>query len=223
MVGVRHCFCYMKSDNMFFKKRNMSSDKNYKDKKYDAENLGEGAETMDVDPTEDVQPEAAEVTADEEVSEIETLKNLLQTKEEEVEKEKKEYLFLMAEFDNFRKRTLRERTELVKNASEKALQGLLPIVDDFERGLDAIRDSSDAEAVKEGMNLIYNKLIKYLADNGVKAIESTGADFDTELHEAVAMVPADDETPKGKVKDTVSKGYTINDKVLRHAKVVVAQ
>lgn len=201
----------------------MSSDKNYKDKKYDAENLGEGAETMDVDPTEDVQPEAAEVTADEEVSEIETLKNLLHTKEEEVEKEKKEYLFLMAEFDNFRKRTLRERTELVKNASEKALQGLLPIVDDFERGLDAIRDSSDAEAVKEGMNLIYNKLIKYLADNGVKAIESTGADFDTELHEAVAMVPADDETPKGKVKDTVSKGYTINDKVLRHAKVVVAQ
>lgn len=223
MAGVRHCFCYMKSYNMFFKKRNMSSDKNYKDKKYDAENLGEGAETMDVDPTEDVQPEAAEVTADEEVSEIETLKNLLQTKEEEVEKEKKEYLFLMAEFDNFRKRTLRERTELVKNASEKALQGLLPIVDDFERGLDAIRDSSDAEAVKEGMNLIYNKLIKYLADNGVKAIESTGADFDTELHEAVAMVPADDETPKGKVKDTVSKGYTINDKVLRHAKVVVAQ
>ncbi len=208
---------------MFFKKRNMSSDKNYKDKKYDAENLAEGAETMDVDPTEDVQPEAAEVAADEEVSEIETLKNLLQTKEEEVEKEKKEYLFLMAEFDNFRKRTLRERTELVKNASEKALQGLLPIVDDFERGLDAIRDSSDAEAVKEGMNLIYNKLIKYLADNGVKAIESTGADFDTELHEAVAMVPADDETPKGKVKDTVSKGYTINDKVLRHAKVVVAQ
>lgn len=223
MAGVRHCFCYMKSYNMFFKKRNMSSDKNYKDKKYDAENLGEGAETMDVDPTEDVQPEAAEVTADEEVSEIETLKNLLQTKEEEVEKEKKEYLFLMAEFDNFRKRTLRERTELVKNASEKALQGLLPIVDDFERGLDAIRDSSDAEAVKEGMNLIYNKLIKYLADNDVKAIESTGADFDTELHEAVAMVPADDETPKGKVKDTVSKGYTINDKVLRHAKVVVAQ
>lgn len=223
MAGVRHCFCYIKSDNMFFKKRNMSSDKNYKDKKYDAENLAEGAETMDVDPTEDVQPEAAEVAADEEVSEIETLKNLLQTKEEEVEKEKKEYLFLMAEFDNFRKRTLRERTELVKNASEKALQGLLPIVDDFERGLDAIRDSSDAEAVKEGMNLIYNKLIKYLADNGVKAIESTGADFDTELHEAVAMVPADDETPKGKVKDTVSKGYTINDKVLRHAKVVVAQ
>ena len=208
---------------MFFKKRNMSSDKNYNDKNYEPENLGEGAETIDVDPSEEVQPEGAEVAADEEISEIETLKNLLQAKETEVEKEKKEYLFLMAEFDNFRKRTIRERSELVKNASEKALQRLLPIVDDFERGLDAIRDSSDAEAVKEGMNLIYNKLIKYLADNGVKAMESTGADFDTELHEAVAMVPADDVTPKGKVKDTVSKGYTINDKVLRHAKVVVAQ
>lgn len=208
---------------MFFKKRNMSSDKNYNDKNYEPENLGEAAETIDVDPSEEVQPEGAEVAADEEISEIETLKNLLQAKETEVEKEKKEYLFLMAEFDNFRKRTIRERSELVKNASEKALQRLLPIVDDFERGLDAIRDSSDAEAVKEGMNLIYNKLIKYLADNGVKAMESTGADFDTELHEAVAMVPADDVTPKGKVKDTVSKGYTINDKVLRHAKVVVAQ
>jgi len=208
---------------MFFKKRNMSSDKNYNDKNYEPENLGEAAETIDVDPSEEVRPEGAEVATDEEISEIETLKNLLQAKETEVEKEKKEYLFLMAEFDNFRKRTIRERSELVKNASEKALQGLLPIVDDFERGLDAIRYSSDAEAVKEGMNLIYNKLIKYLADNGVKAMESTGADFDTELHEAVAMVPADDVTPKGKVKDTVSKGYTINDKVLRHAKVVVAQ
>ena len=208
---------------MFFKKRNMSSDKNYNDKNYEPENLGEAAETIDVDPSEEVRPEGAEVAADEEISEIETLKNLLQAKETEVEKEKKEYLFLMAEFDNFLKRTIRERSELVKNASEQALQGLLPIVDDFERGLDAIRDSSDAEAVKEGMNLIYNKLIKYLADNGVKAMESTGADFDTELHEAVAMVPADDVTPKGKVKDTVSKGYTINDKVLRHAKVVVAQ
>lgn len=201
----------------------MSSDKNYNDKNYEPENLGEAAETIDVDPSEEVRPEGAEVATDEEISEIETLKNLLQAKETEVEKEKKEYLFLMAEFDNFRKRTIRERSELVKNASEKALQGLLPIVDDFERGLDAIRDSSDAEAVKEGMNLIYNKLIKYLADNGVKAMESTGADFDTELHEAVAMVPADDVTPKGKVNDTVSKGYTINDKVLRHAKVVVAQ
>lgn len=175
-------------------------------------------EAVDVDPEEDGMAEVAEET-----SELESLRALLQTKEEEVAKEKKEYMFLMAEFDNFRKRTLRERSELIKNASEKALQGILPIVDDFERGLDAIKDSSDAEAVKEGMALIYNKLVKYLGDNGVKAMESTGADFDPDLHEAVAMVPADADTTAGKVKDTVQKGYTLNDKVLRHAKVVVAQ
>lgn len=170
--------------------------------------------------------EAADMETAEEnggVSELDSLRELLKAKEEEVAKEKKEYMFLMAEFDNFRKRTIRERSDLIKNASEKALQGLLPIVDDFERGLDAIKDSSDAEAVKEGMNLIYNKFVKYLSDNGVKAMESTGSDFDPDIHEAVAMVPADDETPAGKVKDTVQKGYTINDKVLRHAKVVVAQ
>lgn len=182
----------------------------------------EGVGIADVDPFEEVSPEQAEAMTDES-AEIESLKDLLQKKSEEVEKEKKEYLFLMAEFDNFRKRTVRERADLIKSASEKVLAGLLPIVDDFERGLDATRDAENAEAVREGMQLIYNKLIKYLADNGVKAIESTGADFDTELHEAVAMVPADDTTPKGKVKDTVSKGYTLNDKVLRHAKVVVAQ
>ena len=138
-------------------------------------------------------------------------------------KEKKEYLFLMAEFDNFRKRTVRERADLIKSASEKALKGLLPIVDDFERGLDTIRDTTDAESVKEGMKLIYNKFVKYLADNGVKEIESTGKPFDTELHEAVAMVPAEKEDEKGTVKDTVQKGYMLNDKVLRHAKVVVSQ
>ena len=165
------------------------------------------------------------VTADEpdEVSELEALKNLLDQKEQEVEKEKKEYLFLMAEFDNFRKRTLRERTELIKSAAEKALKGILPVVDDFERGLDAIKDTSDAEAVKEGMRLIYNKFVKYLADNGVKDMQSTGADFDPDMHEAVAMVPAENDAEKGKVKDTVLKGYMLNDKVLRHAKVVVAK
>lgn len=179
----------------------------------DAEN--QGVEIDDLDPVD------GEV--DGEASELETLKNLLAQKEKEVEKEKKEYLFLMADFDNFRKRTLRERADLIKTASEKALAGLLPIVDDFERGLEAVKDTSDAEAVKEGMQLIYNKFVKYLADNGVKAMESTGADFDSELHEALAMVPAASDDEKGKIKDTVTKGYMLNDKVLRHAKVVVAQ
>ena len=169
------------------------------------------------------EPVSENTEADEEISELETLKNLLASKEEELEKEKKEYLFLMAEFDNFRKRTIRERGELIKNASEKSRQGILPIIDDFERGLDAIKDTSDAEAVKEGMRLIYNKLIKYLSDNGVKEIISTGAPFDTELHEAVAMIPATNDEEKGLVKETIQKGYMINDKVLRHAKVVVSQ
>lgn len=177
-------------------------------------------EINDVEPADN---NAATDAGDEEISELESLKNLLAQKDEEVAKEKKEYLFLMAEFDNFRKRTVRERADLIKNASEKTLQGLLPIVDDFERGLDAIKDSTDAEAVKEGMVLIYNKFIKYLSDNGVKEIPSTGKPFDTELHEAVAMIPAESDDQKGIVKDTVQKGYMINDKVLRHAKVVVSQ
>lgn len=139
-----------------------------------------------------------------------------------LEKEKKEYLFLMADFDNFRKRTLKEKADLIRNGAEAAMKGLLPIVDDFERGLDAIRDTSDADAVKEGMQLIYNKFVKYLEQNGVKAMESTGADFNDELHEAVALVPGPEEQ-KGKVIDTVQKGYMLNDKVLRHAKVAVGQ
>lgn len=172
---------------------------------------------------EAAEEENATAETDVELSELDNLKKMLNDKEQEVAKEKNEYMFLMAEFDNFRKRTLRERADLIKNASEKVLQGLLPIVDDFERGLDAIKDSADADTVKEGMNLIYNKLIKYLNDNGVKAMESTGIEFDPDFHEAIAMIPADAETPAGKVKDTVQKGYLINEKVLRHAKVVVAQ
>lgn len=182
---------------------------------FDENPQAEEAEVMDVPPVEETTPE--------EVSEVETLKDLLNQKEEEVAKEKKEYMFLMAEFDNFRKRTLRERSELIKTAAEKVLQGLLPIVDDFERGLAAVKETSDAAAVKEGMELIYNKLVKYLADNGVKEIPSTGEDFNPDMHDAIAMVPADEQTPKGKVKDTVQKGYTLGDKVLRHSKVVVAQ
>jgi molecular chaperone GrpE len=140
----------------------------------------------------------------------------------DLDKEKKEYLFLMAEFDNFRKRVLKEKAELIKNAAEKTLFGLLPIVDDFERGLDATKDEDNA--VRQGMDLIYQKLVKYLSDNGVAAMVSeAGSDFDADLHEAIAMVPAPSDDLKGKIIDTTQKGYTINDKVLRHAKVVVGQ
>ena len=201
--------------------KNNPKEDNLKDSRLNEEYNGKESNVTDAET--EVNTEVVTDDEPDEVSELEALKNLLDQKEQEVEKEKKEYLFLMAEFDNFRKRTLRERTELIKSAAEKALKGILPVVDDFERGLDAIKDTSDAEAVKEGMRLIYNKFVKYLADNGVKDMQSTGADFDPYLIEAVALVPAENDAEKGKVKDTVLKGYMLNDKVLRHAKVVVAQ
>lgn len=141
----------------------------------------------------------------------------------ELEKSQKEYLFLMAEFDNFRKRTVKEKAELIKNGGEKAMLGLLPVIDDFERAIDAIDKSSDVEGLKEGVDLIYNKFMKYLESQQVKPMESTGTDFDADIYEAVTTFPAPDESMKGKVIDTVQKGYTINEKVLRHAKVVVGQ
>ncbi len=164
-----------------------------------------------------------ETGADEESSEIEKLKQMLQDREEALEKEKKEYLFLMADFDNFKKRTLREKSEIIKNGAENVLKGILPILDDFERGIDAIKDDATAVSVKEGMELIYNKFVKYLQQNGVKEIPTEDAVFDVDLHEAIAMVPVDDESKKGKVIDTIAKGYTLNDKVIRHAKVAVGQ
>lgn len=157
------------------------------------------------------------------LSDIDTLNQQLKDTEEKLEKEKKEYLFLMAEFDNFRKRTVKEKSDIIKNASESVLKGLLPIVDDFERGLEASAGQDDPSSIREGMELIYQKLVKFLASNGVKPIESTGQPFDAEYHEAIAMVPVTDETQKGMVIDTPTKGYTINDKVLRHAKVAVGQ
>lgn len=141
----------------------------------------------------------------------------------ELEKAQKEYLFLMAEFDNYRKRTVKEKAELIKNGGEKAMLGLLPVIDDFERAIDAIDKSSDVESLKEGVDLIYNKFMKYLESQQVKPMESTGTDFDADIYEAVTTFPAPDESMKGKVIDTVQKGYTINEKVLRHAKVVVGQ
>lgn len=185
-------------------------------------------EEFDLDNAAQTAEECCKATADAsaenaEVSEIDNLQALLQQREEELEKEKKEYLFLMAEFDNFKKRTLREKAEIIRNAAENVFKGLLPIIDDFERGIAAMRDSDDADTVKQGMELIYNKFVKYLEQNGVKEIPTDGVAFDVDLHEAIAMVPVDDPEKKGKVIDTITKGYTINDKVLRHAKVAVGQ
>ena len=141
--------------------------------------------------------------------------------EEQLEHEKKEYLFLMADFENFRKRTIKEKADIIKNGTESAMRDLLPVIDDLERAMEAINKGGDLESLKEGVDLIYNKFVKYLESQHVKAIDSTGKDFDTDVHEAVTMFPAPDPAMKGKVIDTTIKGYMINDKVLRHAKVVV--
>lgn len=174
---------------------------------------------------DDVLDDTATATDDANITEDEAnaMMNQIQELTASLEKEKKDYLLLRADFDNYRKRTLREREELLRNAAEKVLRGLLPIVDDFERGLDATKSAEDADSVRQGMELIYNKLVKYLADNGVTPIESTGKDFDPDLHEAIATIPAPSDDLKGKVVDTTTRGYMINDKVLRHAKVAVGE
>lgn len=172
---------------------------------------------------DDIAPDAETEEGAEAEQEVNILEQKVSDLEDQVAKEKKEYLFLMAEFDNFRKRTLKEKSEIIKNAGENVFKGLLPIMDDFERAIKASEDSSDCGTIKEGVVLIYNKLKKYLSQNGVKEIDPTDDTFDTEKHEAISAVPVPDESKKGKILDTVEKGYTINDKVLRHAKVVVGQ
>ena len=200
-------------------KKNKHQDNNPEKETVDTtqENINKAEEQV----AETIAEEVAE--QEEELDELGKLKVLVTERESQIENQKKEYLFLMAEFDSFRKRNIRERADLIKNAAESTLKDLLPIVDDFERGLNAIKDSADADTVKEGMELIYNKLVKFLEQKGVKAMDTKDATFDVEFHEAVALIPATDESMKGKILDTVEKGYMYNDKVLRHAKVVVCQ
>ncbi len=186
----------------------------------DSEQEGIQAEDVAVD---DVNAEEEPVQEETSESEILRLNKELEESKAATEKEKREYMFLMAEFDNFRKRTLKEKSEIIKNAGEQVFKGLLPILDDFERGIEAASKTDNADSVKEGMVLIYNKFKKYLEQNGVKEMDTKDADFDTERHEAISVVPVAEDSQKGKVLDTVQKGYTINDKVLRHAKVVVGQ
>lgn len=209
-------------------KGNKFSDKRFNKTNMEDENIKTPEEDIPVVEAEEVVPEeneASQETASENSAEnaCEDVEKRVKELEEQVEKEKKEYLFLMAEFDNFRKRTLKEKSEIIKNAGENVLKGLLPIMDDFERGIKAAENSPEGESVKEGVKLIYNKLQKFLNQNGVKEIDPADDVFDTEKHEAISAVPVPDEEKKGKILDTVEKGYTINDKVLRHAKVVVGQ
>lgn len=132
-------------------------------------------------------------------------------------------LRLMAEFDNFRKRTAKERLDLIKTAGESLLVNMLPLIDDFERAQKAMETSEDLVAVKEGVDLIYNKFVSFLMQNGVKPIPTENVAFDTDLHEAITTFPAPTEELKGKIIDCVSKGYTLNEKVIRFSKVVVGE
>ena len=152
----------------------------------------------------------------------EQAKELAETKQA-LEEMKDKYLRSVAEFDNYRKRTLKEKAELIKNGGEKAITAVLPVLDDLERALENMKKTDDIEAACQGIDLIYQKFLKGLAQEGLEKMEPVGEVFDTDVHEAVALVPAPDEAQKGKVLDCVQTGYKLNDKVIRHAKVVVAQ
>ena len=157
------------------------------------------------------------------LTEEEKLAQELEKANEQIEEQKDKYLRLSAEFDNYRKRTMKEKAELILNGGEKSISSILPIVDDFERALKNMETATDVAAVKEGVELIYNKFMSVLGQNGVKVIETKEQPLDTDYHEAIAVIPAPKEALKGKILDCVQTGYILNDKVIRHAKVVVGE
>ena len=170
----------------------------------------------DMDGSEDLEEEKAETETEEDADPLEAA-------QKEIEELKDKYLRAVAEFDNYRKRTIKEKAELILNGSEKAIAAILPVLDDMDRAITNSEKVEDAEAMKDGLALIYNKFTKVLESLGVKAIETEGVDFNVDLHEAIAMVPGMGDDKKGKVIDCIQKGYKLNDKVIRHAKVAVGQ
>lgn len=179
------------------------------------ENTEQEEETVASDSVAEDDTTASETAAEE--------KSPLEAAQEEIEQLKDKYLRSVAEFDNYRKRTLKEKAELILNGGEKAVQAILPVIDDMERAIENGQKTDDPEVLREGMDLIYHKFMKALESLGVKKIETEGADFDTDMHEAVAMVPGMGDDKKGKVIDCLQTGYQLNDKVIRHAKVAVGQ
>ncbi|MBO4999765.1 MAG: nucleotide exchange factor GrpE [Bacteroides sp.] len=182
-------------------------------------NNEETVEETPVCEEDNQQEEQAEV----ELSVEEQLMKELDEKQKEVDELKDKHLRLSAEFDNYRKRTLKEKAELIKNGAEKTLTAILPILDDFERALKNLEVSEETKAMYEGVELIFNKFNKVLNQEGLHMIETKDKEFDTDFCEAIALVPAPSEEMKGKILDCVQTGYMLNDKVIRHAKVVVAQ
>ena len=173
--------------------------------------------------TENAEQQAAAEVAEEQQGVADPVMQELEAAKATIEEQKDKYLRLSAEFDNYRKRTLKEKAELIKNGGEKAISAILPILDDLERALQNMQKADDVKAMYEGIDLIYQKFLKGLSQEGLQKMEPVGEVFDTDYHEAVALVPAPSEDQKGKVLDCVQTGYKLNDKVIRHAKVVVAQ
>ncbi len=189
----------------------------------------EGEETLDEAPVEETAKEAAdeevksEEVKNEEAEAAEEEKDPLEKAQEQIEELKTQLLYKVAEFENYRKRTLKERAELILNGGEKVITAILPIIDDMERAIENGAKTDDPEVLREGMTLIHQKFMKTLESQGVSKIDTKDADFDTDVHEAVAMVPGMGEDKKGKVIDCLQEGYKLNDKVIRHAKVAVGQ
>ena len=168
-------------------------------------------------------PSDEETTENNDTQETAEEKDPLEAAKDEIEQLKDKYLRSVAEFDNYRKRTLKEKAELILNGGEKAVSAILPVIDDMERAIENGEKTDDPQVLREGMELIYQKFIKALESLGVKKIETEEADFNTDIHEAVAMVPGMGDDKKGKVIDCLQAGYMLNDKVIRHAKVAVGQ
>lgn len=190
----------------------------------------EGEETLDEAPVEETDKEtdseevkSEEVTGEEAPAEESKELDPLEKAQKEIEELKTQLLYKVAEFDNYRKRTLKERAELILNGGEKVITTILPILDDMERAIENGSKTDDPEVLREGMDLIHKKLLKTLEAQGVSKIETKDADFNTDVHEAVAMVPGMGDDKKGKVIDCLQVGYKLNDKVIRHAKVAVGQ
>ena len=186
----------------------------------------EDEETLKEQPLEETDKEAEEDSlekvTDNQDEETED-QSPLEKAQKEIEELKTQLLYKVAEFDNYRKRTLKERAELILNGGEKFITAILPILDDMERAIENGKKTDDPAVLREGMELIHQKFMKTLEGQGVSMIETENADFDTDVHEAVAMVPGMGDDKKGKVIDCLQKGYKLNDKVIRHAKVAVGQ
>ena len=186
----------------------------------------EDEETLNEQPVEETDKEAEENAAEETVADKQEEaeeQNPLEKAQAEIEELKTQLLYKAAEFDNYRKRTLKERAELILNGGEKFITAILPIIDDMERAIESGAKTDDPEVLREGMTLIHQKFMKVLEAQGVSKIDTENADFDTDVHEAVAMVPGMGDDKKGKVIDCLQQGYKLNDKVIRHAKVAVGQ